>query len=221
MKFVVLDTETTGRSFFQGDRLIEIGACKYENRELISEYHVYINPKCPVSPGALKVHGLSDQFLSDKQEFSEVFQGFLDFIADAPLVIHNAPFDLGFLDNELHEQGVAKITGNNQIIDTLPMARKLYPGQRNSLDALCRRLGVDASSRVKHGALLDAKLLAEVYLIMTSKQHTITIADKRNNKEQVQADPVGSDNFIVKIAEKELHAHEKFLQKYELDEACW
>ncbi len=217
MTFVVLDTETTGLSFFQGDRLIEIGACKYQNRALVDEYHVYINPMCPVNPGALKVHGLSDQFLSDKPLFGEIAQGFLEFISDSTLVIHNASFDVGFLDNELQESGFSKITGFNAIVDTLPMARKMYPGQRNNLDALCKRLGVDAGSRIKHGALLDAKLLSEVYLAMTTKQHTISIGSVKLSGSANHTAELQTENFLIEPKADELAQHVGFISGFELD----
>ena len=209
--YVVLDTETTGRSFFQGDRLIEIGAVKYIGRQQVGEYHVYIKPDCAVSIGALKVHGLSDQFLSDKPEFAEVAQSFLEFVESAPLVIHNAPFDIGFLDNELAEFGFEKLTGRNEIIDTLPMARKMYPGQRNSLDALCKRLGVDASVRVKHGALLDARLLAEVYLQITSKQNTMSIQSNPGVVHESEAKS-SSENFYLGPSKSELALHKEYFE---------
>lgn len=207
--YVVLDTETTGRSFYKGDRLIEIGAVKYEGSKQVGEYHAYIQPDCAVSIGALKVHGLSDQFLSDKPGFAEIAQSFLEFVETAPLVIHNAPFDIGFLDNELAEFGFEKLTGRNEIIDTLPMARKMYPGQRNSLDALCKRLGIDASMRVKHGALLDAKLLAEVYLQMTSKQNTMSIQSKAGIAQVYTVERSGK-NFYQGPSDSDLALHNKY-----------
>lgn len=212
--YVVLDTETTGRSFFKGDRLIEIGACKYINREYVDSFHAYINPQCAVSLGALKVHGLSDQFLKDKPLFSDIAKDFLEFVQGAALVIHNAPFDIGFLDNELGELNLPKLKEANEIIDTLPMARKMYPGQRNSLDALCKRLGVDASAREKHGALLDARLLAEVYLIMTAKQHAMDIGQAPDNI-IIESDEVKvSDNIYLGANEEELTMHKEFIEKY-------
>lgn len=219
MSFVVLDTETTGRSYFKGDRLIEIGACKYVNRVMVSEYHQYINPQCAVSHGALKVHGLSDQFLQDKPLFSDVADEFVDFISGSALVIHNAPFDLGFLDNELSELGMEKLSGIYEVIDTLPMARKMYPGQRNSLDALCKRLGVDNQMRLKHGALLDAKLLAEVYLIITARQNSITIGAEHVSKTIVKK--ITSENYLKKASTEEISAHREFLRQFLAEEECW
>lgn len=210
MRFVVLDTETTGRSFFQGDRLIEIGACKYDDRVLVEEYHCYINPQCKVSEGALRVHGLSDQFLKDKQLFAEVADSFLEFISGCVLVIHNAQFDLGFLDNELGECGLSKLTGSYEVVDTLAMARKIYPGQRNNLDALCKRLGVDNRQRTKHGALLDARLLAEVYLIMTSKQNALKLAGFEKNKELAGAKQIAYKNFVKAANSAEIIEHKEF-----------
>lgn len=212
--FIVLDTETTGKSFIKGDRLIEIGACRFVNREYVDYFHTYLKPGCAVSLGALKVHGLSDQFLKDKPEFSSIAGDFLDYIKGADLVIHNAPFDIGFLDNELSDLGLPKIAKTNKVIDTLPMARELYPGQRNSLDALCKRLSVDASAREKHGALLDAKLLAEVYLIMTSKQNAMNIL-KTSAKEKFHTHVENeSYNFYLGPSDAEKILHENFLEQY-------
>lgn len=175
---VVLDTETTGLDWRTGDRVIEIGCVVMRGRQVSDEqYHVYLNPERPVDPGAVAVHGLSDEFLADKPKFRDVAQEFVDFVRGAQLIIHNAPFDLGFLNNELSLlglPGLSELCGNDTI-DTLKEARNLRPGRKNSLDALCAEFGVDNSNRQWHGALLDAELLAEVYLAMTRGQNSLAM----------------------------------------------
>ncbi len=175
MRQVVLDTETTGLDFRLGDRVIEIGCVELLNRKLTGQrFHRYINPEREVEAGALAVHGLSTEFLQDKPRFGEIADEFLDFIRGAELVIHNAAFDVGFLNNELALQREASLEqACLGVVDTLKMARELHPGRRNSLDALCERYAIDNSSRTLHGALLDAELLAEVYLAMTRGQESL------------------------------------------------
>jgi len=172
---VVLDTETTGLDFRLGDRVIEIGCVELLNRKLTGQrYHRYINPEREVEAGAMAVHGLSNEFLQDKPRFGEIVLEFLDFVQGAELVIHNAAFDVGFLDNELalqEKSPVAQVCSG--VVDTLKMAREMHPGRRNSLDALCERYAIDNSGRTLHGALLDAELLAEVYLAMTRGQESL------------------------------------------------
>lgn len=175
MRQVVLDTETTGLDFRLGDRVIEIGCVELLNRKLTGQrFHRYINPEREVEAGALAVHGLSNEFLQDKPRFGEIVAEFLDFIRGAELVIHNAAFDVGFLNNELalqKESSLEQVCAG--VVDTLKMARELHPGRRNSLDALCERYAIDNSGRTLHGALLDAELLAEVYLSMTRGQESL------------------------------------------------
>lgn len=175
MRQVVLDTETTGLDFRLGDRVIEIGCVELLNRKLTGQrFHRYINPEREVEAGALAVHGLSTEFLQDKPRFGEIADEFLDFIRGAELVIHNATFDVGFLNNELALQKEASLEqACLGVVDTLKMARELHPGRRNSLDALCERYAIDNSGRTLHGALLDAELLAEVYLAMTRGQESL------------------------------------------------
>ena len=164
MREIVLDTETTGLDPLTGDRVVEIGCVELLNRiPTGAHYHVYINPERDMPEGAFRVHGLSSEFLSDKPKFAEVADGFLDFIAEDALVIHNAAFDVGFLDAELKRLGKPKI-GRERVVDTLMLARRKTPGGQASLDALCSRYGIDNSKRTKHGALLDSEILAEVYL---------------------------------------------------------
>lgn len=166
-RIVVLDTETTGFYHAKGDRIVEIGAVEFiGNRETGRTFHQYISPMGKkVDPGALEVHGLTDDFLKDKPSFRMIVQSFLDFVKGAKLVIHNAKFDMGFLNAELDRLGLPPL--DNEVVDSLSVARKIYPGQRNTLDALCNRLGVDNSGRDLHGALIDASLLGQVFVKMT------------------------------------------------------
>lgn len=172
---VVLDTETTGLEWRQGERVIEIGCIEMVNRKLTGRhFHRYINPERAIGAGAQAVHGISDELLADKPKFAEIAADLLEFIRDAELIIHNAPFDVGFLDNELGLVGREPLkTHCDSITDTLKMAREMRPGKKNSLDALCSEFGVDNSNRQLHGALLDAELLADVYLAMTRGQDSL------------------------------------------------
>lgn len=173
---VVLDTETTGLDPALGHRVIEIGALELVNRRITGHtWHVYLNPERQIDAGAQAVHGISQEFLADKPRFADVAAAFLDFVGGAELVIHNAPFDLGFLDAELHRLDLGPLTRRCGVLDTLKLAKGLHPGQKNNLDALCKRYLVDNSGRNYHGALLDAQLLAEVYLAMTRGQETLGI----------------------------------------------
>ena len=178
MRQVVLDTETTGLDPNEGHRIIEIGAVELIDRQLSGrQYHQYINPERDIEDGALEVHGISREFLHDKPVFADIVQEFLEFIGDAELVIHNAPFDVGFLDMELSLLGTPfRVETDSPVLDTLELARDLHPGQRNSLDALCKRYEVDNSTRQLHGALLDAEILADVYLAMTGGQTDLGLA---------------------------------------------
>lgn len=173
MRQIILDTETTGLSWEKGNRLVEIGCIELVNRRPTGRtYQQYLNPEREMEPGAAEVTGLSYEFLSDKPRFHEIAEDFLAFIRDAELVIHNADFDVGFINAELArlQPHFGRVDDYAQVLDTLKLARELYPGQRNSLDALCKRLGVDNKHRQLHGALLDAELLTEVYLGLTSGQ---------------------------------------------------
>jgi DNA polymerase III subunit epsilon len=163
MREIVLDTETTGLDPVAGHRVVELGCLELVNMVATGKtFHVYLNPEMIMPTGAQDIHGLSDEFLADKPLFADVAEAFLEFIGEAQLVIHNAQFDIGFLNAELDRVGKAKLA--NPYVDTVSMARRKFPGQRASLDALCERFGIDNSSRTKHGALLDSELLAEVYL---------------------------------------------------------
>lgn len=222
MRQIFLDTETTGLSPEAGDRLIEIGCIEMVNRRLSGRnLHFYVNPERPNSEDAVKIHGLTDEFLADKPLFAAVADELLEYLAEAEVVIHNAGFDLGFLDAELTRlnrppftQHVARVT------DSLAMAREMFPGKSNSLDALCRRLEVDNSNRALHGALLDAGLLAEVYIRMTRGQESLVI----DAADALQGDvTLGTADFsalpllVLQPDDDELRAHEAVLA--DLDEA--
>jgi len=178
MRQVVLDTETTGLDPAAGHRVIEIGAVELLNRRPTTRhFHRYLNPDRSIDEGAVEVHGITTAFLADKPRFAEIAEEFLAFVRDAELIIHNAPFDVGFLDAELQLLGEnrGKLTDHCSVCDTLAMARHKHPGQKNSLDALCRRYEVDNSQRELHGALLDAEILADVYLAMTGGQVVLSL----------------------------------------------
>lgn len=182
MRQIVLDTETTGLETSQDHRIIEIGCVELIGRKLTGRhYHQYVNPQRKVDEGAMEVHGITDEFLLDKPVFSQVVHEFLSFVDGADLIIHNAPFDVGFINHE-----IAKLSGKYleiesgcRIIDTLALARQKHPGQKNNLDALCKRYGVDNSQRDLHGALLDAEILADVYLLMTGGQVNFNMSDQQ------------------------------------------
>ena len=181
MRQIVLDTETTGLEVSKGHRLIEIGAIELtERRPTGRTFHRYVNPQRIIDDGALAVHGISNEFLNDKPLFAEIARELIEFVSGAELIIHNAAFDVAFLDAELAlaDSAFGRVTDHAQVLDTLPLAREKYPGQKNNLDALCKRLNVDNSHRDLHGALLDAQLLAEVYLAMTGGQGDLGFASE-------------------------------------------
>jgi DNA polymerase-3 subunit epsilon len=183
MRQIVLDTETTGLEPKQGHRIIEIGCVEIVNRKLTENtYHQYIQPDREIDEGAFEVHGISTEFLADKPRFCDIAEDFMQFINGAELVIHNAPFDIGFLDHELAmlDPVWGKVSDHCQITDSLVMARKKHPGQKNNLDILCKRYEVNNARRELHGALLDAELLAEVYLRMTGGQETLALGSGTN-----------------------------------------
>jgi len=177
---IVLDTETTGLESARGHRIIEIGCVELiERRVTGNDFHQYLQPDREIDAGAIEVHGITNEFLADKPRFEDVVQDFMDYIRGAELIIHNAPFDVGFIDAELKRlQGWDVLDSYCGITDTLVMARRKHPGQRNSLDALCGRYDIDNTQRQKHGALLDAEILAEVYLAMTGGQSTLSLDDE-------------------------------------------
>ncbi len=178
MRQIILDTETTGLEPRQGHRIIEIGAVEMIDRTLTgNNYHQYINPEREVDEGALEVHGISNDFLADKPLFAEIVDDFMSFIEGAELVIHNAPFDVGFINHELALLGGSwgQLDRYCSVVDTLQMARKLHPGQKNNLDALCKRYDINNAHRELHGALLDSEILADVYLAMTGGQASLSL----------------------------------------------
>ncbi len=189
MRQIVLDTETTGLDPGQGHRVIEIGCIEIENRRLTGRhFHCYLNPDREIDEGAVQVHGITSAFLADKPRFSNVADDFLHFVSDAELIIHNAPFDIGFLNSELKLAGgtYGRMEDYCSVIDTLTMARKKHPGQRNSLDALCKRYEVDNSQRELHGALLDAEILADVYLLMTGGQTSLQLGTEEVSVKKIE-----------------------------------
>ncbi|MCG1017854.1 MULTISPECIES: DNA polymerase III subunit epsilon [Burkholderiaceae] len=177
MRLLVLDTETTGLNAKGGDRIIEIGCVEIVNRQLTgNNLHFYVNPERDSDPGALAVHGLTTEFLRDKPKFAEIADALRDFVKDAGIIIHNAPFDIGFLNAEFAMLGLPPFCDHcGEVIDTLVQAKAMFPGKRNSLDALCERFGISNAHRTLHGALLDAELLADVYLAMTRGQESLVI----------------------------------------------
>jgi len=215
MRQIFLDTETTGLDPAQGHRVIEIAAVEVINRRLTkNHFHVYLNPDREIDPGAQEVHGITLEFLQDKPRFPEVVADFLDFIAGGELIIHNAPFDVGFLDHELGMIGMPGIRKSCAgVIDTLKMAKEMRPGQRNNLDALCRHFGVDNSSRTLHGALLDAELLADVYLAMTRGQESLMI--EMTEPEKAAGEIAGMERRgalkVIAADAEELAAHDTYL----------
>jgi DNA polymerase-3 subunit epsilon len=216
MRQVFLDTETTGLSPDNGDRIIEIGCVELLNRKLTgNNLHFYLNPERESHEDALKVHGISNEFLKDKPKFGEITSQLLEYLQGADVLIHNAPFDVGFLNKELELQKLQPIkTYVNSISDTLAMAKDLFPGKRNSLDALCDRLGVDNSGRTLHGALLDAELLADVYIYMTRGQDALLIEVDDTSDNQKRADAIDIRSLklaIIHASEHELSAHEEVL----------
>lgn len=223
MRQIVLDTETTGLDTAQGHRIIEIGCVEVENRRLTGRtFHQYINPERDIEEGAFEVHGISSQFLSDKPKFAEIVDEFLEFIAGTELIIHNAPFDVGFLNCELSmlEGPTRCVEDYAQITDTLVMARRKHPGQRNRLDALCKRYDVDNSMREKHGALLDAEILADVYLAMTGGQTDLSLGvDDSSGSENLAAvrriDRESLSLKVIRATAAELAAHQLYLRTIE------
>lgn len=220
MRQVTLDTETTGLDPASGHRVIEIGCIELVNRKFTgNHYHVYLNPDREVDAGAFRVHGISTQFLQDKPRFQDVVNDLIKFIDKAELIIHNAPFDLGFLNAELSLlNNKARIQDYCQVLDTLEMARGKHPGQRNSLDALCKRYHVDNANRQLHGALLDAEILAFVYLAMTGGQ-TQLFSDEPAFGSTLAYDPqkpieiLSSISPIYYATEEELKRHQAFLEE--------
>jgi DNA polymerase-3 subunit epsilon len=221
MRQVVLDTETTGLDPKQGHRIIEIGCVELLNRRLTGNtFHVYVNPERLVELEAIQVHGITNEYLADKPVFSHVAKEFIEFIRGAQLVIHNAPFDVGFMDHEFARLSGLQDNKTEQmcsVLDTLNMARQIHPGQKNNLDVLCKRYGIDNSHREKHGALLDAEILADVYLMMTGGQTDLNLSGKASGEGGVQVEhirrlPTARKALKVVLATAdELEQHERRL----------
>jgi len=212
---IVLDTETTGLEPKQGHRIIEIGCVELNNRRKTNNhYQQYFNPEREIEDGAYDVHGISNEFLADKPIFADAAQEFIDFIRDSELIIHNAPFDVGFINAELKRLGRqwGKVEDHCTVIDTLLMAREMHPGQKNSLDALCKRYDIDNSQRELHGALLDAQILLDVYLVMTGGQTDLLLHDdqpenSQNLGEVRKLDPNRPKLRVIEPTSEELEAH--------------
>jgi DNA polymerase-3 subunit epsilon len=223
MRQIILDTETTGLSPKAGHRIIEIGCVELVNRRLTgNHFHYYLNPDREIDPGAQAVHGITSQFLADKPRFKEIIDSLIEYIKDAQIIIHNADFDLGFLDSEFERCGKKKYRPFEEyissVICTLKMARNKHPGQKNNLDVLCKRYGVDNSKRDLHGALLDSEILAEVYLAMTGGQEALGLSDHSSSNLQTQVrtceEEISTgeiiDLVVLRATEEELNSHEEF-----------
>jgi len=227
MRQIVLDTETTGLEPSQGHRIIEIGCVEIINRKLTENtYHQYIQPDREIDEGAFEVHGISTEFLADKPRFCDVAEDFMKFVNGAELIIHNAPFDIGFLDHELAmlDPVWGKVSDHCQITDSLVMARKKHPGQKNNLDILCKRYEVNNARRELHGALLDAELLAEVYLRMTGGQEMLALGGNAEGSNQSNVSPIKRVDSsrpqinVIRANVDELESHQGRLDA--LGDAC-
>ncbi len=227
MRQIVLDTETTGLEVTQDHRIIEIGAVELDNRRLTGrQYHQYIQPDRAIDAGAMEVHGITEDYLADKPRFAEIADEFLNFVEGAEVIIHNAAFDVAFLDYEfrLCNANTRMDIVSAGVVDSLAIARKEYPGQRNNLDALCKRLGIDNSRRKLHGALLDAEILAEVYLGMTGGQGSLGFDNSGGDAAANRYDGPMFDASsypplqVVKASPEVLKAHEAYLKR--LEETC-
>jgi len=220
MRYIVLDTETTGLEPSQGHRIIEIGCVEVINRRVTGRhYHQYLNPDREIDEGAVEVHGITNEMLEDKPRFADIAGEFLDFIRGAELVIHNARFDVGFINHELKllDSAAQPLSEFCSVLDTLALARKMHPGQKNSLDALCKRYDIDNSARELHGALLDAEILAETWLAMTGGQTRLSLGGQEEKGEQRVSDrrPLAADRPAIKVirpSELEEKAHQERLQ---------
>ena len=220
MKQIVLDTETTGLEPKQGHRIIEIGCVELINRrETKRNFHQYLNPEREIEDGAYNVHGLSNEFLSDKPRFADIAQDFIDFIKDSELIIHNAPFDVGFINSELKLMGKkwGQVEDYCKVFDTLLLAREKHPGQKNNLDALCKRYDVDNSNRDLHGALLDAEILLDVYLGMTGGQtdlslEQIEVKKSNENENGHETNKKITKEIIIEPTKTELSKHQLLLE---------
>ncbi|WP_394210823.1 DNA polymerase III subunit epsilon [Enterovibrio calviensis] len=233
-RIIVLDTETTGMNreggpVYEGHKIIEIGAVEIVNRKLTGRhFHVYIKPDRQIDPEAISVHGITDEFLVDKPDYAKIHQDFLEFIKGAELVAHNAPFDVSFMDNEFQilNPKIGKTTDYCKVTDTLAMARKIFPGKRNNLDVLCDRYGIDNSHRTLHGALLDAEILADVYLLMTGGQTTLAFSGRDSNDQDANGESIrrveaGTKKLkIIHASADELKEHEAQLDVIAKNGSC-
>lgn len=231
MRQIILDTETTGIDPKEGHRIIEIGAVEVINRRLTGRhYHQYINPERLIDSEAIEVHGITDERVAQEPKFIDIVDAFWDFVKGAELVIHNAPFDVGFIDHELamvnaqREQALGPVREFCGVLDTLQMARQRHPGQRNNLDALCKRYDIDNTQRVLHGALLDAEILAEVYLAMTGGQTALMLGSQENTDQKDKSTTTSASNVkhidvpegslrVVMPSEAEMEAHQRKLDQ--------
>ncbi|NOH81208.1 DNA polymerase III subunit epsilon [Vibrio sp. RE86] len=230
-RIVVLDTETTGMNqeggpHYQGHRIVEIGAVEIINRKLTGRhFHCYIKPDRDIQPEAIGVHGITDEFLVDKPEYRDVHKEFLDFIKGSELVAHNAPFDTGFMDYEFSmlDPSIGKTDDFCKVTDTLAMAKKIFPGKRNNLDVLCDRYGIDNSHRTLHGALLDAEILADVYLLMTGGQTSLQFnaGNSEGGGEEIKRAANGRKALkILRATADEIEAHNNRLDIVEKNGSC-
>jgi len=229
MRQIVLDTETTGLEPSQGHRIIEIGCVEMINRRLTgNNYHQYLQPDREIDEGAQAVHGISNQFLADKPRFADIVKDFIEYLDGAELIIHNAPFDVGFIDHELKLAGpeYGKVATYCTVIDTLLMARKMRPGKKNNLDVLCKEFDVNNAHRDLHGALLDAELLSEVYLRMTGGQSRLSLDSEDTAKSasgEVTVKKLSADRKPIRIIsanDEEMQAHQAIMEKMG-DAALW
>ena len=225
LRQVVLDTETTGLNPAEGHRIIEIGCVELINRRLTgNNYHQYLQPDREIDAEAIDVHGITNEFLSDQPRFSDTVDDFINYISGAELIIHNAAFDVGFINNELGMLGAEfKIGDRCQILDTLKLARKMYPGQRASLDALCKRLGIENSHRTLHGALLDSEILADVYLMMTGGQNDLLLETPKSDTQGLNPFSIKNKKLnmkVIKADEAELLHHDQWLEKMRQKDDC-
>jgi DNA polymerase III subunit epsilon len=218
---VVLDTETTGLEVEQGHRILEIGCVEIVGRRITRKhFHHYVNPQRGIDEGALEVHGISTEFLADKPVFADIFDSFLDFVKGAELIIHNAAFDIAFIDNEMQLMSPTpgRLSDYCSFIDSLELARHKHPGQKNSLDALCKRYSVDNSQRDLHGALLDAEILADVYLLLTGGQVTLGLGDEGRVNQVASEKRLRKDRpslRVIRADANELRRHDEKLDKLE------
>ncbi len=213
---IVLDTETTGLDYKEGHKIIEIGCVELINRRLTgNHFHVYINPERSIDKGAVDIHGITTDFLNDKHIFADIVDDFIAFTRDTELIIHNAPFDIGFLNHEynLLECNLGQVENYSSVFDSLAYARKKHPGQRNNLNALCKRYGIDNSHRNLHGALLDSEILADVYLLMTGGQSSLLESQQSTTSHTQSIQPISSNRPSLKVIHCSEIEQKKHLQR--------